>query len=48
MSVSREALPVSDEYRGRCSKPTIRLSMGGVHDGGVGEETEDLREFAVP
>jgi hypothetical protein len=40
MTVSWEALPEPDKYRGGSSQPTIRLSSG-VPNGGVGEGTEE-------
>jgi hypothetical protein len=47
MTVSWEALPEPDKYRGRSSQPTIGL-ISGVLDGGVGEGTEGAQGACSP
>jgi hypothetical protein len=47
MPVSLEALAKPDKYSGRCSQPTIGLSMGSLMKE-LEKELKELRGFAAP
>jgi hypothetical protein len=47
IAVFREALPELDKYRGRCSQPTIGLSMGSSMEE-LEKGLKKLKGFATP